>query len=198
MNDSGSAHLFIPNADALMCSLVPNSPTKTFSYTKGGLLYRKGVCNLQNVTALSFLLIVYARLMDGMKKRIGCGKEMVDSKGLINIAKSQADYILGKNPERMSYMVGYGRKYPQKIHHRGSVLPSMDAHPQRLRCHDGNVYFKSDKPNPNILIGALVGGPAYNDSFQDSRYNPGQTEPTTYLNAPFVGVLAYLSKPTLV
>jgi len=34
MNDSSSANLFIPNADALMCGLV-GSPTKSFYYTKG-------------------------------------------------------------------------------------------------------------------------------------------------------------------
>ncbi|QCD89017.1 endoglucanase [Vigna unguiculata] len=197
MNDSSSANLFIPNADALMCGLV-GSPTKSFYYTKGGLLFREGACNLQNVTALSFLLIVYARFMEGVKKTLSCGKEVVDSKWLINIAKSQADYILGKNPLGMSYMVGYGSKYPQRIHHRGSVLPSLDAHPQHFGCRDGVAYFKTEKPNPNVLIGALVGGPAYDDSFQDSRYNPGQSEPTTYLNAPFVGVLAYLNKPNII
>ncbi|KAG2398261.1 Endoglucanase 1 [Vigna angularis] len=90
------------------------------------------------------------------------------------------------NPAGMLYMVGYGRKYPRKIHHRGSVLPCLDAHPQRLRCRDGDVYFKSDKPNLNVLTGALVGGPAEDDSFQDSRFNVSQSEPTTYINAPLL------------
>lgn len=107
------------------------------------------------------------------------------------------DYILGNNPQGMSYMVGYGNKYPQKIHHRGSVLPSIDEHPQHLKCRDGDQFFKAKKPNPNVLTGAVVGGPAEDDSFEDSRYNVGQSEPTTYINAPFVGVLAYFNKPTI-
>jgi hypothetical protein len=88
-------------------------------------------------------------------------------------------------------MVGYGQKYPHKIHHRGSTLPSINVNPKHIGCRDGNKYFQSSTPNINVLIGAIVGGPAENDSFQDSRYNVPQSEPTTYINAPFVGVLAY-------
>ncbi|CAJ1934323.1 unnamed protein product [Sphenostylis stenocarpa] len=132
-----------------------------------------------------------------VSQKIPCGQEVADPTLLINIAKSQADYILGKNPLGMSYMVGYGDKFPEKIHHRGSVVPSLDAHPQHLGCRDGDEYFKSDKTNLNVLIGAVVGGPAEDDSFQDSRLNVAQSEPTTYINAPFVGVLAYFNKPTV-
>lgn len=103
----------------------------------------------------------------------------------------QTDYILGNNPLGMSYMVGFGQKFPQKIHHRGSTLPSIDSHPQHMGCRDGDQYFKSDKPNINELTGALVGGPAEDDSFKDTRLDVSQSEPTTYLNSPFVGVLAY-------
>lgn len=35
----------------------------------------------------------------------------------------QADYVLGKNPMKMSYLVGYGSDYPQYVHHRGSSIP---------------------------------------------------------------------------
>ncbi|TKY68017.1 Endoglucanase 8 [Spatholobus suberectus] len=191
------ANLFIPNADKFICSLLPTSPTKSVSYSKGGLLFRPGGSNLQHTTALSFLLIVYARYMHAAKKAIPCENEVADPARLINLAKSQVDYILGNNPQGMSYMVGYGHKFPQKIHHRGSTLPSMDLHPQHLGCRDGDQYFKTEKPNPNVLTGAVVGGPAEDDSFQDSRYNVGQSEPTTYINAPFVGVLAYFNKPII-
>ncbi|RXI06736.1 hypothetical protein DVH24_025872 [Malus domestica] len=74
-------------------------------------------------------------------------------------------------------MVGFGQTLPRKIHQRGSVIPSMDKHPQHMQCHEG--YF------------AIVGGPAENDTFQETRYNVPQSEPTIYINAPFVGVLAY-------
>ncbi|XP_065029200.1 endoglucanase 23-like [Musa acuminata AAA Group] len=104
-------------------------------------------------------------------------------------------YLLGHNPNKMSYMVGYGTKFPQMIHHRGSTLPSMDEHPQRMHCRDGEPYFNTTAPNLNLLIGAVVGGPNDGtDNFLDSRYCPNQTEPTTYVNAPLVGLLAYFNK----
>lgn len=104
----------------------------------------------------------------------------------------QVDYILGDNPMGMSYMVGYGDKYPQRIHHRGSSLPSIVDHPQFIACKEGSFYFNSSNPNPNTLVGAVVGGPGEDDVYEDDRINFRQSEPTTYINAPLVGVLAYL------
>ncbi|KAH1197714.1 Endoglucanase 1 [Glycine max] len=74
--------------------------------------------------------------MQSAKKTLTCGNEVADPARLINLAKSQADYILGKNPLGMSYMVGYGAEYPEKIHPRGSTLASVDMHPQHIQCHD--------------------------------------------------------------
>lgn len=94
---------------------------------------------------------------------------------------------------RMSYMVGYGARYPQRIHHRGSSLPSVRAHPARIGCKAGSRYFLSPNPNPNLLVGAVVGGPNSSDAFPDSRPFFQESEPTTYINAPLVGLLAYFS-----
>lgn len=101
------------------------------------------------------------------------------------------DYILGSNPLGMSYMVGYGKKFPQRIHHRASSLPPSASHPERIPCAGGNKYFQSSSPNPNLLVGAVVGGPDIKDSFADSRADYVYSEPTTYINAPLVGLLAY-------
>lgn len=103
------------------------------------------------------------------------------------------DYILGDNPLRMSYMVGYGARYPQRIHHRGSSLPSVQAHPARIGCKAGSRYYLSPNPNPNLLVGAVVGGPNSSDAFPDSRPFFQESEPTTYINAPLVGLLSYFS-----
>ncbi|KAL2329369.1 hypothetical protein Fmac_022796 [Flemingia macrophylla] len=188
---------FISSADNFVCSLLPNSPTKSVRYSKGGLLFRDGGSNLQHATALSFLSIVYARYIQDAKKTIPCGNQVVGPATLVNLAKSQANYILGNNPLGLSYMVGYGQKFPRKIHHRGSTLPNIAVHPQHIGCHDGQPYFDTQNPNPNILVGAVTGGPAEDDTYEDSRYNVPQSEPTTYINAPFVGVLAYFAQPTI-
>lgn len=91
----------------------------------------------------------------------------------------------------MSYMVGYGKQFPTKYHHRGSTLPSIVQYPEKLKCRDGDKYFSSPNPNMNELTGAILGGPDANDKFNNSREVIEQTEPITYINAPFVGVLGY-------
>lgn len=106
------------------------------------------------------------------------------------------DYILGDNPAKMSYMVGFGERYPQHVHHRGSSLPSIHAHPDHIACNDGFQYLYSRSPNPNVLAGAILGGPDNRDNFADDRNNYQQSEPATYINAPFVGAVAFFSSKT--
>lgn len=103
---------------------------------------------------------------------------------------------------KTSYMVGFGSKYPNQLHHRGSSIPSIASHPTKVGCNEGqNTYFSSSKPNPNVHVGALVGGPNSNDQFNDVRSDYSHLEPTTYINAAFVASLAALlaakSEPSL-
>lgn len=103
------------------------------------------------------------------------------------------DYLLGDNPLKMSFMVGYGPRYPIRIHHRGSSLPSVAVHPAKIQCSAGFSVMNSQSPNPNILVGAVIGGPDQNDRFPDQRSDYEQSEPATYINAPLVGALTYLA-----
>ena len=109
----------------------------------------------------------------------------------------KVDYILGDNPLKMAYMVGYGSHYPKRIHHRGSSLPCKANHPQHIPCSAGFQSLYSSAPNPNILVGAVVGGQNSMDRFPDDRNDYEQSEPSTYINAPFVGSLAYLDHSTM-
>ncbi|KAE8712894.1 Endoglucanase 2 [Hibiscus syriacus] len=90
----------------------------------------------------------------------------------------------------MSYMVGFGSKYPTQLHHRGSSIPSIHTHPNKVGCNDGMSYFSSNNPNPNQHVGAIVGGPNSNDHFDDRRSDYSHSEPTTYINGAFVGAVA--------
>nr|GEX90943.1 endoglucanase 1-like [Tanacetum cinerariifolium] len=157
------------------------------------LLYTQDGSNLQYVTTSSFLLITYAKHLgaDGMIN--SCGELLISGDVLVAHAKRQIDYILGDNPMNMSYMVGFSENYPTRIRHRGSSVPSIYDHPGRISCYDGQQYLTSLPPNPNLLVGAIVGGPDIHDNYEDSRINSLQAEPTTYINAPFVGVAAYLT-----
>ncbi|KAK7370006.1 hypothetical protein VNO80_12056 [Phaseolus coccineus] len=185
---------FKQNADQFICSTLPGISHPQVQYSPGGLIFKAGGSNMQHVTSLSFLLLAYSNYLSHANKVVPCGETTATPALLKHLAKRQVDYILGDNPLGMSYMVGYGPRYPQRIHHRASSLPSVAAHPARIGCKAGSRYFFSPNPNPNLLVGAVVGGPTNNtDSFPDSRPFFQQSEPTTYINAPLVGLLAFFS-----
>jgi endoglucanase len=98
------------------------------------------------------------------------------------------DYVLGENPMKMSHLVGYGTSYPQHVHHRGSSIP-VDS---TTGCSDGFKWLNSSNPNPNVAVGALVGGPFFNETYIDSRNNSMQSEPTTYNSALIIALLSSL------
>jgi len=93
---------------------------------------------------------------------------------------------------KMSYMVGFGTKYPTQPHHRGSSLPSIQSKPEKIDCNGGYSYYNSDTPNPNVHIGAIVGGPNSSDQYSDKKSDYSHAEPTTYINAAFIGPVAAL------
>ncbi|ESQ53147.1 hypothetical protein EUTSA_v10027420mg, partial [Eutrema salsugineum] len=175
----------------MMCSFFHGTPGPHMTYTPGGLLYKQGSSNLQNTVALSFLLLIYADYLSKSSQQLNCGNLKIQPDSFRHLAKRQVDYILGDNPMKISYMVGYGNHYPRQIHHRGASSPSIASHPTAIKCLEGWNVFASPKPDPNLLVGALVGGPNVDDKFVGGRTNASETEPTTYINAPFVGLLAY-------
>ncbi|XP_023532564.1 endoglucanase 8 [Cucurbita pepo subsp. pepo] len=184
---------FRQNADEFICSILPGISHPQVQYSPGGLIFKAGGSNMQHVTSLSFLLLAYSNYLSHANRNVACGASLASPAMLRQLAKRQVDYILGDNPLRMSYMVGYGARYPLRIHHRASSLPSVRAHPGRIGCKAGSRYFLSPNPNPNVLVGAVVGGPNVTDAFPDSRPFFQESEPTTYINAPLVGLLAHFS-----
>ncbi|RAL48102.1 hypothetical protein DM860_017893 [Cuscuta australis] len=180
-------------ADGFICSILPGISHPQVQYSPGGLIVKPGSCNMQHVTSLSFLLLAYSNYLSHANRIVPCGQTSATPALLRRLAKRQVDYILGDNPMGMSYMVGYGARYPQRIHHRGSSIPSVNVHPAHIGCREGSKYFASQYPNPNKLIGAVVGGPNITDNFPDWRPLYQGSEPTTYTNAPLVGLLAYFS-----
>lgn len=103
------------------------------------------------------------------------------------------DYLLGENPQKRSYMVGFGVNPPTQPHHRGASVPPLPPN-QEVNCGMSfNDWFNPNKPNVNELTGAIVGGPDKNDSFQDLRSASSYTEPVTYCNSLAVGPLAKLA-----
>jgi len=100
-----------------------------------------------------------------------------NDKSLKVFAKSQIDYIMGTNPSKSSYIVGFGKKYPQNVCHRaanGYDSTELDKH----------------KKSKNILLGALVSGPSEKDKFVDSVKDYDCTEAAIDFNAGLIGALA--------
>ncbi|TQE01777.1 hypothetical protein C1H46_012577 [Malus baccata] len=157
--------------------------------TPGGLIYRQRWNNMQFVTSSSFLITVYSDYLTSSRRTLKCASGNVAPNELLSFAKSQVDYILGDNPRATSYMVGYGNNYPQQVHHRASSIVSYKKDSSFVSCRGGYAtWFSRKASDPNLLTGAIVGGPDAYDNFADQRDNYEQTEPATYNNAPLLVV----------
>ncbi|XP_011623034.1 endoglucanase 13 [Amborella trichopoda] len=183
--------------ESFLCQVVQLKSSTNQKMSPGGLLHFNAWDNLQYVTTTIFLLVAYSKWMDNPSSRtksLECKIDFADSKQILGFARAQVDYILGNNPLNMSYMVGYGSKYPMKCHHRGASIVSVKKDPTPVSCQGGfDKWFNRNDPNPNVLDGALVGGPDENDQYSDARANFQLAEPSIYNTAPLVGVLARLA-----
>lgn len=182
-------------ADFFVCASLAKQGSGNVKRTPGGLLYHQKWNNLQYVTSGSFLLAAYSdSLAAARQSAVRCPAGAASTAEMMAFAKSQVDYVLGSNPRGTSYMVGYGFIYPLEAHHRGASIVSFKSNPSFVACKAGyaNWYLRKGS-NPNLLEGAIVGGPDAYDNFADERDNYRQTEATTYNNAPFMGVLSRLA-----
>eukprot|EP00249_Psilotum_nudum_P001463 c13927_g1_i1 orf=524-2356(-) len=177
--------------ELVMCSYLP--AYKTFNRTKGGLiqLNHGNPSPLQYAAASAFLAAIYADYLTIADiPGWNCGPTFYSSKDLRDFSRSQIDYILGHNPLKMSYVVGYGKKYPTHVHHRGASIPRGKS---SRGCTTAYKYRNSKSPNPHTLVGALVSGPNSKDQFRDVRMNYNYTEPTLAGNAALSAALIALS-----
>ncbi|XP_012077550.1 endoglucanase 16 [Jatropha curcas] len=180
-------------ADSFVCSVLPDSPYHQIYMTPGGVLHLRDGANTQYVTATAMLLSVYSDYLKHFDQKVCCGDRQIDHTCLMNFAKKQMDYLLGDNPQKRSYMVGFGHNPPTEPHHRGASVPMCDANLE-VPCPMSFVnWFNKPGPNPNELTGAFVGGPDKHDGFVDKRSSSTYTEPCTYVNSIAVGVLAKLA-----
>ncbi|XP_030951891.1 endoglucanase 6 isoform X2 [Quercus lobata] len=180
-------------AESFMCNSLGKG-SKNVQKTPGGLIFRQRWNNMQFVTSASFLTAVYSDYLSSAGRNMNCASGNVSPTELISFSKQQVDYLLGDNPRATSYMVGYGNNYPQQVHHRASSIVSIKVNPSFVTCRGGYAtWFSKKASDPNLLVGAVVGGPDAYDNYADQRDNYEQTEPATYNNAPLFGLLARLS-----
>ncbi|XP_028757979.1 endoglucanase 11 [Neltuma alba] len=183
-------------AEFFMCSCLNKnngSSNNNVGLTPAGLLYIRQWNNMQYVSTASFLLTIYSDFLHNTNQRLTCNGVTISPEEILGFAKSQVDYILGSNPMNMSYLVGYGSNYPKRVHHRGASMVSYRENKGFIGCTQGyDHWYSNEEPNPNVVVGALVGGPDLGDKFEDRRNNYMQTEACTYNTAPLVAVFAKL------
>jgi hypothetical protein len=93
-------------------------------------------------------------------------------------AKSQSEYLLGKNPLNKSFMMGFTDKYCLQPHHAAG---------------HASIWGDPDNPTENrhILWGALVSGPEnMNDEHVDKRGNYAGNEVTIDYNSAFLAAIS--------
>ncbi|KAM3412652.1 hypothetical protein ACQJBY_004029 [Aegilops geniculata] len=182
------------NAEFFVCSCVGKGAVNV-PRTPGGVMYHQRWNNLQFVTSASFLLTVYADYATvAGRGAVRCPGGTAQPFEILAFVRSQVNYILGDNPRATSYMVGYGQNYPRQVHHRGASIVSVRTDPSFVSCQEGySSWYNKQAVNPNVLDGAIVGGPDEYDDFADERNNYEQTEAATYNSAPLLGVLARLA-----
>ncbi|GFP97821.1 endoglucanase 7 [Phtheirospermum japonicum] len=182
--------------DLLMCTFL--SSNHKLDVTNGGLaLLKPGAgAPLQYAATASFLSKLYSDYLQLLGRKFSsCCSAVFTVKMLHDFGMSQLNYILGDNPMKMSYLVGYGDHFPKHVRHRGASIPWDDL--ARHSCSEGNVYLNSQNENPNKILGAMVGGPDKNDIFSDNRNKPWFTEPSISSNAGLVAALIALHDPPI-
>lgn len=134
--------------------------------------------NLQFSTTISMVMLQDAKTNPNLTEAVA----------EVAFARRNTNYALGSTGR--SYVVGFGNKWPQYWHHAASSCPNM---PQV--CDVQNFFEKA--PNPQLLNGAMVGGPAgakvnpkNPDYYPDQRSDYGTGEPAIDYQSGFVGALA--------
>jgi len=137
------------------------------NYTAGGLAWLDQWGSLRYAANTAFLAFVYSDKFAEHRDRYR------------TFAERQINYILGDNPGRRSYVVGFGQNPPRNPHHRA-------AHGSM------NNSISDPADNQHVLTGALVGGPSAPDdgAYQDQRTNFISNEVALDYNAAFTGALA--------
>ncbi|KAJ6982810.1 endoglucanase 12-like [Populus alba x Populus x berolinensis] len=184
-------HMYHNKTELNMCSYLQQF--NVFNWTKGGMIQLSSgrPQPLQYVANTAFLASLFVDYLNATRvPGFQCGSKFIPLDVLRSFATSQINYILGDNPMKMSYVVGYGTKFPRHIHHRGASIPNDK---RRYSCTGGWKWRDSPKPNPNNITGAMVGGPDRFDRFRDVRKNYNFTEPTLAGNAGLVAALSSLT-----
>ena len=140
----------------------------TRQQTACGLCYLQKWASLRYAMTSALIAVVYARHFP---------EDVVEGASASEWAADQLHYLLGDNPQRRSYMIGYtgangDLTYPRRPHHRGASCPPASE----AACNEETLCDACD--SAWVLYGAVVGGPDETDCWNDDRTNWERNEVT--------------------
>ena len=141
--------------------------------TKEGMVFINKWGSTRYAANIAFACMVLTKYIPGVNYNV--------------FGKQQIDLLLGDAGR--SFVVDFGKNPPQYPHHSGSSCSNDTS----VTCNWD--AFKSPKPNPSILEGALVGGPkseAGLSSYVDKRDDYISNEVAIDYNAGFQSAVAAL------
>ncbi len=141
------------------------------TYTPGGLAWLDTWGSLRYAANASFIAFIYSDYLSAGAKKTK----------YYNFAVRQLNYMLGDNPGKRSFVVGFGNNSPHNVHHR-------TAHGTWTNNLSGDPVISR-----HTIYGAMVGGPDNADGYTDVRSNYTSNEVATDYNACFTGALAKLT-----
>jgi hypothetical protein len=154
-------------------------PGSGMTYTPGGLAWRLQWASNRYAANTAFLAFVYSDLLYSQ----GSANNQMANK-YFEFAVNQIHYMLGDHGS--SFVVGFGVNPPTHEHHRAASCPTD----MKIAC--GQSAFTASTSNPNVLFGALVGGPDQSDGYTDLRTDYQRNEVACDYNAAFTGAVAKL------
>jgi len=110
----------------------------------------------------------------------------IDTANYRKWAVEQMNFILGDNNHDggcFSYAIGVGTKYPVSPHHRSASCPDIPA-----PCSEAMLHAPG--PSPQLLVGAIVGGPDATGSYADDREDYKMNEVAIDYNSGYQSALA--------
>jgi endoglucanase len=139
------------------------------TYSPGGLAWLQQWGSLRYAANTSFMALLYSDFLSDATRKARYH----------DFAVRQINYMLGDNPRRSSYVVGFGANPPLNPHHR-------TAHGSWSNNINDPVQSR------HVLYGALVGGPDAADNYTDNRGDFVKNEVATDYNAGFTSALVRL------
>lgn len=165
-----------------MTPVRETSPQQGFAWTAGEAA--------PNAAAAAFLALVYSQNHKPLPEQ-----EALDQATQAKLrcwAMGQANFLLGVNKQRQSFIVNYAAgeatQAPRQPQHQASSCPRDEQGP----C-DWKSGYAQPTPNPqlDLATGALVAGVDLSEAYPENRQSPSARVGTHY-QAPWLALLAGL------